>query len=47
MINGKKILKYEAFRCLGSVIQKNDGTRKDVNNQIKAGWLEDGFMSIM
>ena len=40
MIEGVEVPKCEAFRYLGSIIQKNSGIKKDVDHRIKAGWMK-------
>lgn len=40
MIEGVEVPKCEAFRYLGSIIQKNGGIKEDVDHRIKAGWMK-------
>ena len=40
IIEGVEVPKCEAFRYLGSIIQKNGGIKEDVDYRIKAGWMK-------
>lgn len=45
MIGWREVSSYEAFRCLGSIIQMN-GEIKDVENRIKVVRMREKIRSI-
>lgn len=38
-IGGMEILKCESFQYLGSIMQRKDGIKENVDNIIKAKWM--------